>query len=166
MFLPLSGCVCVLTLLFLYDISHIGFWPTLTTLFQLNYPLFYFYYCCTGGTSWHLLKFLQYIIVEFTLSFILFYLPSPHSRNSFHTWVPSISTIFTLLHPFLISSPLPLVPTPRQDLFYLPVLRFCKNKMTFLFMKNYLLKHPTLFKYYHVLSPSLGLQYMTRAGHN
>jgi hypothetical protein len=34
-----------------------------------------------------------------------------------------ISTIFTLIPPFLLPSPLPLVPTSRQDLFYFPVLR-------------------------------------------
>jgi hypothetical protein len=40
----------------------------------------------------------------------------------FHTW--NISTIFTLLCPFFIPSPLPLVLTPGQDLFYLPVFQF------------------------------------------
>jgi hypothetical protein len=45
-----------------------------------------------------------------------------------HTCVHSIRTIFTLLYPFPTSSPLPLVPTPRQDLFCPSVHRFCKNK--------------------------------------
>jgi hypothetical protein len=39
--------------------------------------------------------------------------------------------MFTLRHLFLVSSPLPLVPTTRQNLFYLPVL--CFRKKTFLF---------------------------------
>jgi hypothetical protein len=42
-------------------------------------------------------------------------------------WVHNTSTIFTLLHTFLISSPSPLVATPRQHLFYLPVLLFFKD---------------------------------------
>jgi hypothetical protein len=89
---------------------------------------FYFllsYYYFTGGTLWHFQKYLQYILVKFTspsFSFI-----SPHTQNSFnrshfsifHIWTHNISTIFTLLHPFLISSPVPLVPTSIQDLFYL-----------------------------------------------
>jgi hypothetical protein len=49
----------------------------------------------------------------------------------FHTWVHSISITFLLLHPFLISSPLLLVPTPRQDLFYFPVLHFFKKGILF-----------------------------------
>jgi hypothetical protein len=77
-------------------------------------------------------KFLHYIIVEFT--------PHRHSPLSspplipgivstviicpFHTWVHNISIIFTILYPYLISSPLPLVPTPRQNLFYLSALCF------------------------------------------
>jgi hypothetical protein len=40
-----------------------------------SYLLFLFlfllsYYCCTGDTLWHLQKFWQYIIVEFTPSII------------------------------------------------------------------------------------------------
>jgi hypothetical protein len=67
------------------------------------------------GTLWHLQKFLQHIIVNI-LSIVLLYPPLPHSWNSFN-----ISTTFSLLHPLLISSPLPLVPSSKQDLFYLPI---------------------------------------------
>jgi hypothetical protein len=95
---------------------------------------FYFYYCCTVGTLWNLPKFLQCIIIEFTPFIILPYpIPGTVSQLSFfhfHTWVHNISTTFTLLHPVLMSSLLPLMPTPRQDLFYLPVLR----KRMFLFV--------------------------------
>jgi hypothetical protein len=35
------------------------------------YFIYLFNYYCTGDTLWHLLKFLQYIIVEFTPTTIL-----------------------------------------------------------------------------------------------
>jgi hypothetical protein len=45
----------------------------------------------------------------------------------FHPWGYNISTILNFLYPFFISSPLPLIPTPRQNLFYLPFLCFWKK---------------------------------------
>jgi hypothetical protein len=82
-------------------------------------PLIYFlfilffllsYYCCTRSTLWYLQKCLQYILVKLTPFIILFYLPSPILRIvlsglifPFSYMIHNISTIFTLLHPFLIS---------------------------------------------------------------
>jgi hypothetical protein len=44
----------------------------------------------------------------------------------FHTWTQNISIIFAIFHPFLLSFPLSLVPIPRQDLFYFPLLQLFK----------------------------------------
>jgi hypothetical protein len=55
------------------------------SLLHLNFSLFLLYYYCTGGTLWHLQKFLQYIIVEFTPFIILLYFPTPYSRNTLIT---------------------------------------------------------------------------------
>jgi hypothetical protein len=84
---------------------------------------------------------LQYIKLQFIPSIIILYLPSLHSWNSlqvsfFHlpTCANNVPTIFTLLHPFLISSLLPQVQPHRQDMFCFLVVCFCKNKMTFLFV--------------------------------
>jgi hypothetical protein len=75
------------------------------------------YYCCTrGSTLRHLQKFFQCILVKFTSPSFSFIPPHPLLRTvsaglifRFHTWVHSSSTTSSLLHPFLISSPLPLV---------------------------------------------------------
>jgi hypothetical protein len=84
---------------------------------------------CTGRTLWHLQKCIQYILFKFTPSIILLYLPILRIPSTglifhFHIWVHNIPTIFTFFHPFLISSPLPLLPTPRQNFYYLPVLHY------------------------------------------
>jgi hypothetical protein len=50
-----------------------------------------------------------------------------------HTWGQNISTTFTMLHTFLISSPLSLLPSPRQDLFYFLILHFLKKDIFCLF---------------------------------
>jgi hypothetical protein len=69
-----------------------------------------------------------------SLSFIP---PYPHSWNSFkrshfsiYIHVHSICILFTLLHPFPTSSPLPLlsIPPPILDLFCPPALWFSKRK--------------------------------------
>jgi hypothetical protein len=44
---------------------------------HLSFIFLLSYYCCTGGTLWHLQKLLQYIIVEFTPSITPWSLPSP-----------------------------------------------------------------------------------------
>jgi hypothetical protein len=82
---------------------------------------------------WHSPKFLQYNIVEFTppLSLLPPLLKQFQQVSFFrlHICVQNIPTILTLQLPFLISSPLPLVPTSQTK----PILPscslvFCKKK--------------------------------------
>jgi hypothetical protein len=131
---PICLSVSVSTILeWLYDKLSYLFFHILFFYSLLSYNF------CTGGMLWHLQEFLQYIIVEFTPPPFSFIPPPPFLEQfqqvsffHFHTWEHNISTIFILLHSFLMSSPLPLVPTPRQKLFYLPVCHFWKK--TFLFI--------------------------------
>jgi hypothetical protein len=82
------------------------------------------YYSCTGSTLWHLQKCLQYILVRFTPSIFFLYVP-PHLQQfqqlslfHFYTWIHNTFTIVAFLHPFLMPSSFPLVPTLGKDLFY------------------------------------------------
>jgi hypothetical protein len=71
------------------------------------------YYCCMGGTLWHIQKCLQCILVKFIPSIILLYTLSPFlayfqqvSFFHFDAWIYNISTIISsYMHPFLICSP-------------------------------------------------------------
>jgi hypothetical protein len=91
------------------------------------------YNSCTGGYTGHLHMCLQCILVSFTPPLFSF-IPPPLfleqfwqvSLFYFRTWIQNTFTIFAFLHSFFMPSPLSLVPTPRQDLFYLPALHFLK----------------------------------------
>jgi hypothetical protein len=90
------------------------------------------YSSCTGG----------YIVI-FTYVFTIYHsriYPLHHSPPShlipfleqfqqvsflyFHIWIQNTTTIYTLIPPFLMYTPLPQVPTPVKDLFFPPALHF------------------------------------------
>jgi hypothetical protein len=93
----------------------------------------------------HFEKFWQYIIVAFTLSIILLYPTSIHFLEKFqqvsfchlNICVHNISTIFTFLQPFLIFSPIKLVPILRKDLFCLLFSIFVKKEDIFVVWDSY-----------------------------
>jgi hypothetical protein len=118
-------------------------------LIKIN--IFFIFIVVLGvGMLWHLqkfLKYIKYIILEFILlysstfvpgivsTFHLFNVETWNKWNGkpchffhLHTCAHSICTIFTLPYHFLTSSPLPLAPTPRQDLFCPLVLWFVNEK--------------------------------------
>jgi hypothetical protein len=60
--------MCVLS--FIFCIGYVTFFDFLFLIIKI---LFYLYYCCTGGTLWHIQKLLQNILVKFTPSIIPLY---------------------------------------------------------------------------------------------
>jgi hypothetical protein len=106
-----------------------------------NFFLFFLliFYCCAGW--WYnvaftkVLTLYQYITLEFNPSTVLPYPSLPLFLEQFkqvlffhlHRCVHRISTIFTFPCPFLTVCPIPLIPIPpKQDMFCLPGLQFCK----------------------------------------
>jgi hypothetical protein len=97
--------------LFELGLSHSIGSPVLSIVLQMTILFFYIFYYY-DRCKWHLQKFLQCIIVEFTPSIVLFFPSSPNSWKfqHLHTHVHNIGTIFSLLYPVPKSSPLPVVP--------------------------------------------------------
>jgi hypothetical protein len=82
------------------------------------------------------------IYLRFTPSIFLFSPPSPLLRTvsiaivQFHSWIHKYFHHICPPLPFLMPSPLPL-PTPQQEMFYLPVLHLKKTPHFCLFIMGY-----------------------------
>jgi hypothetical protein len=68
------------------------------------------YYCCTGGTLWHLQS--SYIIVEITSCSILLYLPPPILEIVSIGFIFLFSYINTYFYHIQPCSPFPYIPSP------------------------------------------------------
>jgi hypothetical protein len=119
--------------------------------FKYSIVILVFYW----GKLWHLQKRLWYLNLIHSchhspLSCLSSFLQQfqQDSFPQFHVWIHNISTIFSLLHPFLKSSPFPMVPIPRQDLIYIPVL--CENRKgysLYMCILSQILSSPSLFSF-------------------
>jgi hypothetical protein len=111
------------------------------------YLYFLFYYCCAG---WEYIVAFTKVLIMYQIYLDspppwLSFIPPPDSWNCFNRYhfcvYIHLHTLF--LHhvhppiPFPTTSPLSLVPTPisctplpQQDLFFPPVLQFCRRKKT------------------------------------
>jgi hypothetical protein len=118
-------CICVYIYIYIYFKKPMIFWMCC----QKEKHYLFVVVVLGGVTLWHLqifLQYIKYITFKFTPSIILLYLPFPPllewfqqvSFSHLHTYIHNIYTIFTLLCSLSTSSPLPLVPMPRQDLFH------------------------------------------------
>jgi hypothetical protein len=103
------------------------------------------------GQLWHLQKFFQRIILEFTHSIVLLYSLFPIPRIVSTGLIFPVTYLYIIFLPYSPPYTFCLYPPPfhwyqpsRQNLFCLPVLCFNKNKMTFLLkvsIQSFLLWH-------------------------
>jgi hypothetical protein len=88
---------------------------------------------------WYFHACLQYILDSPPSSFSLSCLPhsliqfQQVSFFHFHMWIQNTFTLLTFIHPFLTPTCLWLMPTPRKDLLYPPVLHFISKSLDHMF---------------------------------
>jgi hypothetical protein len=103
--------------------------PYLSVSFSFFINIFISIFHCDISTHSYSVPWLGSSPPSFSLTPLLPYLKQCQQVSSFyfHTWIQNTSTIFSLLHHFLIPFSLPLVPTSGHKLLYLPVLRLLKK---------------------------------------